>query len=144
MTTDTGRDLYSLVLERLQAVGRLEDLPRLLWWVGTVQPEALWRQEELGLEVADALGEALAGSGTVHRLERALDAWLEALRMAWEKFSGSGANLGPRPIWAFWSCYTRQEEKESPLSALLREEVGHPTDAEAGVPVSIREWEDRL
>ncbi len=143
MTTDTGRDLYSLVVERLQSVGRLEDLPRLLWWVGTVQPEALWRQEELGLEVADALGDALAGSGSVHRLERALDAWLEALRMAWEKFAESSANLGPRPIWAFWSCYTRPEEKESPLSALLREEVGYPTDEQAGISVSVAERGDR-
>ena len=50
----TNRDR---VLDATRAVLPLGDLPRLLWWVGTVRPEALRRLEEFGCQLADHMTE---------------------------------------------------------------------------------------
>ena len=137
-------DFRSRVLSAIESVLPRTDLPRLLWWMGTRKPTALWRQEQLGLELADAISDLAPGTIAPRDLEAALARWTEALRVAKSKQKELGGVLGPRPIWAFWSCYTRPDEEASPLSVLLREEVGYPTDAEAGIAVPVREWGDLL
>ena len=119
---------YERVLDAIRSVLPLEDLPRLLWWVGTVRPEALGRVEELGCQLGERMAEGDAG------FEDALSRLTEALVLANEKRKASGDPFGPRPIWAFWTLFTRKSEPESPLSVLLREHVGYPTDEEAGMP----------
>ncbi len=109
----------------LEGAVDLGNLPRLLWWVGTVRPEALGRLEELGCQLGEDMAEGDAG------FEGALSRFTEALVLANQKREASGNPLGPPPIWAFWTLFTRRGKPESPLSQLLREEVGYPTDEEA-------------
>lgn len=118
------------VLTALERVLPLTDIPHLLWWVGTARPEALWHLEDLGCELGEHMTKLGAG------FDDALSRFTRGLALANEKRLVSGDSLGPRPIWAFWSLFSRRGEPESPLSALLREEVGYPTDAEARVSSS--------
>ncbi len=119
---------HERVLDAIRSVLPLEDLPRLLWWVGTVRPPALRKLEELGCDLGDAMRVAGAEFG------EALARWADALALAQAKLRASGDPLGPPPIWAFWTLFSCEGEPESPLSFLLRTTVGYPIDEEAGMP----------
>ena len=118
---------FERVLDATRAVLPLEDLPRILWWVGTVRPDALKRLEELGCQLGDNMAEGDA------EFDDALSQFTEALALAKQKRQASGDPLGPLPIWAVWALFSREGEPESPLSVLLRDEVGYPTDEQAGM-----------
>jgi len=121
---ETSADLRRAVVAALEGVLPLKDLPRLLRWVGAVRPEALWKVEELGCRLGDHMAEG-------GELGAALLQFTEAIALANQKRIASGEPLGPPPIWAFWTLFTRKGQPESLLSLLLREEVGFPSDAEA-------------
>ncbi len=130
-------DPRALVLARLEAVLPLAELPGLLWWMGARRRAALWQQEALGLELGAVMTRMVAGAGTHDEFEVALAHWVESIEVANEKRDELDSPYSLRPVWAFWANYTREGEPESPLSALLREEVGYPTDAEAGIAVPL-------
>lgn len=135
VTSSPSEGLPDAQMERavLAEVGRVlpsPRLPQLLWWVGCVRPAALWEIEERGYELASAM----EAGGKQFRV--ALARWVEALGFAHERWVESGEELPRPPIWCFWSLFTRKGEPESPLSALLREEVGYPADDKAG-PVEV-------
>lgn len=121
----------TVVLDALRRLLPLGDLPRVLWWVGPVRPQALTVIEQRGQVLADALG---AGRDVDH----ALASWLEALEVAVGQAAASGHDLGPRPVWSFWSLFTRPGDPESELSRLLRERIGYPSDQEAGFGATTR------
>ncbi|MCP3918731.1 MAG: hypothetical protein GY711_24560 [bacterium] len=128
---------HERIVAEIEHVLPVKDLPRLLRWVGSRSSSALWRQEELGQSLADTMERVVTGAAPEADFDQSLGRWIESIRVAKEKSDVSQALFGPRPIWAFWSCYTRYGEPESPLSALLREEVGYPSDEEAGIAVPI-------
>ena len=115
------------VIEAIAGILPLPDLPNLLWWVGAIRPPAFRRLEELGCLLADAMEES--GNAFAEALSR----WIDAIEVAYAKFAATGLVIRARPIWAFWTLFTRPGKPESPLSTLLREEVGYPTDEEAGM-----------
>ncbi len=118
------------VLDAIQSVVPLNELPCLLWWVGVTRREALLKLEELGCEV----GDAMRSGGDEFNV--ALDRWVVALRVALDKFNAAGESFGSRPVWCFWALFTRNGETPSALSKLLEQAVGLPTDDEAGVSVA--------
>ncbi len=118
------------VLDAITSVVPLTELPRLLWWVGTVRAPALWRLEELGCALGDAM------SAEIGDFNDELTHWIEALRVAKRKFEESGDELAPRGVWAFWLLFTRDGEKPSPLTVLLERVVGYPADDEVRFSVS--------
>lgn len=116
------------VRRRLREVLPLGDLPRLLWWAGTVSREALNRIAILGQSVRDTADHA--------DRERLLE-WVRAVEVALYMALEKKAEFGPAPVWAFWTLFSRTGEPETPLSTLLREEIGYPTDEEAGITAEV-------
>lgn len=115
----------SIVLAALRDILDPADLPRLLWWVGTVRPAALVVIEDRGQELAAAMATGL-------NFEDQLASWLETIEIALDEAVARDADLGRRAVWTFWTLFTRRGEPESAVSRLLRETVGLPGDEEAG------------
>jgi len=113
----------------------LRHLPRLLAWVADTASELFRQQERYGLEFAAAWDEFVAGYVDEAELKASLDLWITKLREGARLFQEKCLlHIGPSPIWAFWTTYTPPFKAETGLSRLLREEVGYPSDREAGMP----------
>ena len=111
----------------------LRFLPVLMVWTSDRHPDLFRRQEVLGLELAAAWDSFVAGRIEEKDLKHALALWALKLREASRMFQRLFLFLEPIPLWAFWTLFTRKGESESGLSRFLREEVGYPTDEQAGM-----------
>ncbi len=112
----------------------LRRLPLILDWMGKSAPNLFHNQEQNGLNLAGTWDSYVLGLADRPTLERALELWVGDLERGSKLYlERLGVVFGHAPIWSFWTCYSVQGRPESGLSRFLREDVGYPTDKEAGM-----------
>lgn len=112
----------------------MRHLPRLLDWMASGCPPLFRKQEKYGIEAGQAGDEFEGGIIEERGLQEVLDLWSLQLRDGARLFQEQGLlHIGPSPIWAFWTCYSEKAKPETGLSRFLKEEVGYPTDDQAGM-----------